>query len=151
METPQYDIHSNEALMLKKQIEFYFSNSNYPRDKFLRKIAADNNGYVPIKVLTTFNRVKSISQDVGLITAVLASSDELEVKDDMVKRKTAVPEKDNSIDRSIYVKGFPTNNTVTIETVSEFFSKFGDVLSIRLRRHKNRDFKGSAYIEFKNE
>ena len=29
-----------------KQLEFYFSNSNYPRDKFLRKAAAENDGCV---------------------------------------------------------------------------------------------------------
>jgi len=152
METPQYDLQSSDAQKLKKQLEFYFSNSNYPRDKFLRGVAAENDGFVPIKVLTTFNRVKNLSQDLGFITAVLSSSDELEVHDGKVKRKTAVPEKDTSIDRSIYIKGLPLNNPgVTIESVSEFFSKFGEVLAIRLRRHKNKDFKGSAYIEFKNE
>ena len=27
---------------IQKQIEFYFSDSNYPRDKFLRSLAAQN-------------------------------------------------------------------------------------------------------------
>lgn len=153
MDAPQYDLQSNEAHKLKKQIEFYFSNSNYPRDKFLRGVAAQNNGCVPIPVLITFNRVKSITNDVSYITAVLGTSDLLEVNDGMVKRKIPVPEKDTSTDRSIYVKGFPTNiiPEVTIEAVTELFSKFGDVLAIRLRRHKNKDFKGSAYIEYKTE
>ncbi len=31
---------------LKKQIEFYFSDSNYPRDKFMRITAAENNGRI---------------------------------------------------------------------------------------------------------
>lgn len=31
---------------LKKQIEFYFSDSNYPRDKFMRTTAAENNGRI---------------------------------------------------------------------------------------------------------
>lgn len=37
---------------------------------------------------------------------------------------------------------------VTIETVTDYFSKFGKVLSVRLRRDQDKSFKGKAYVEF---
>lgn len=39
-----HDLSSDLAKKLKQQIEFYFSDSNYPRDKFLRAKAAENDG-----------------------------------------------------------------------------------------------------------
>jgi len=40
---------------------------------------------------------------------------------------------------------------VTLETVRDFFSKHGEVLSVRLRRGANRKFKGSVFVEFATE
>lgn len=43
------------------QIEFYFSDSNLPRDKFLQEqVAADAEGYVDITLLSIFQRVRSL-------------------------------------------------------------------------------------------
>jgi len=39
----------DQTQALKKQIEFYFSDSNYPRDKFMRITAAENNGRILYK------------------------------------------------------------------------------------------------------
>jgi hypothetical protein len=47
---------------VKKQLEFYFSDANFRRDKFLREKAnSDPDGYVPITVLLTFNRLKALT------------------------------------------------------------------------------------------
>jgi len=32
----EYDLESDLAKKIKKQVEFYFSDSNFPKDKFLR-------------------------------------------------------------------------------------------------------------------
>ena len=43
------------------QVEFYFSDSNLPRDKFLNeKVAADPDGFVDIALLCTFSRMKAL-------------------------------------------------------------------------------------------
>jgi len=147
-----HDIDSQNATKLKNQIEFYFSDSNYPKDKFLREKAAENDGYIPITVLTTFPRVKNLSTDVDYIKAVLQTSGEVEVKDDMVKRKRPIPEKDTVNERSVYVKGLPDESKgVSIESLSEIFGKFGKVLSVRLRRGANKNFCHKAFIEFATE
>jgi hypothetical protein len=46
----------------RRQIEYYFSDSNFRRDKFLRaKANEDADGYVALTVLLTFNRVKALT------------------------------------------------------------------------------------------
>jgi len=153
MATVEYDLTSLISHKLKAQFEFYFSDSNYPKDKFLRAKASENDGYIPIALLATFKRIKSISEDIGHITAVLKSIDDLEMKDDCVKRKRPIPEKDLSLSRSVYAKGFPGEETgVSIDTITEVFSKYGRVLSVRqLRTHKEKKLKGCAYIEFSSD
>jgi len=48
---------SNWEEKVIKQVEFYFSDSNFPRDKFLRAQAAlDENGYVSIETISTFKK-----------------------------------------------------------------------------------------------
>jgi RNA recognition motif-containing protein len=37
---------------------------------------------------------------------------------------------------------------VNIESLSEYFSSFGKVLSVRLRRDADKTFKGKSYVEF---
>jgi len=148
-----YDLTTETAQKLKMQLEYYFSDSNYPMDKFLRGKAAENEGYIPISVFPTFNRVKKLTDDVGLIKAVFNTIDDIEVQEDKVKRKKPIPEINNITGRSVYLKGFPCDEEdVNIESVKTFFSKYGTPLSIRLRRNKvDKKFKGSAYVEFKTE
>ena len=63
---------------IKKQIEFYFSDSNYPKDKFLQEKAKENEeGFIPLEVLTNFNRLKSITTDLDQIRKALGESDGL--------------------------------------------------------------------------
>jgi len=137
------------AAKLKKQLEFYFSDSNYPRDKFLRGKAAENDGWVPIDVISTFSRMKAMTDDVALITAVARTTASLVVSEDgkKVKRKEPIPEKDTINERSIYVKELPVDGTASIEAVGEHFSQFGSVLSVRLRRDPDKAFRGKAYVE----
>lgn len=88
------------------QIEYYFSDSNFRHDKFLRgKAAEDSDGYVPLTVIATFNRIKTITTDVEVIAKALESSTELELSSDRtaVRRTRALPEDDDSEQRSVYV------------------------------------------------
>jgi lupus La protein len=109
---------------IKKQVEFYFSDGNYPRDKFLRAEAAKNpEGYIPIATVAAFPRLAAISNDVPLITEVMKTANGLQVSEDgtMVKRTAPLPESDTSMERSIYAKGFPTDESVTLEKLEELF------------------------------
>jgi len=133
-----------------KQVEFYFSDSNFPRDKFLRAQAALNEeGYVPIATLSTFNRMKELTTDSKVVAAALKTSKVVEVNADgtMLKRKNPLPETDDSNQRTIYAKGLATQG-VSIEELANLFSKYGTVLSVRIRKDKAKNPKDSAFIEF---
>ncbi|KAJ5297836.1 hypothetical protein N7508_008085 [Penicillium antarcticum] len=55
--------------MLSMQLEYYFSVDNMCKDMFLRK-QMDSQGFVPLNVLASFKRVKSLTEDFELIRHV---------------------------------------------------------------------------------
>ena len=70
----------NEQIL--RQIEYYFGDSNYPRDGFLQKTAADPvnaaaqddpiaHGWIPFVTLLTFNRLKALTTDPAVVVAAL--------------------------------------------------------------------------------
>eukprot|EP00163_Fabomonas_tropica_P027257 TRINITY_DN5196_c1_g2_i1.p2 TRINITY_DN5196_c1_g2~~TRINITY_DN5196_c1_g2_i1.p2 ORF type:complete len:319 (+),score=141.70 TRINITY_DN5196_c1_g2_i1:82-1038(+) len=145
---------ADTAAKILKQVDFYFGDSNLPKDKFLKaKISEDKDGYVDISILATFSRMKALSEDVEVIAKALTDSTVVEVSEDgkRVRRKEPLPEHDTSAPRTIYAKGLPEEGT-TIDTVDALFSKFGKVNAVRLRRYfKTRKFKGSVFVEFATE
>ncbi|GAM19907.1 hypothetical protein SAMD00019534_030820, partial [Acytostelium subglobosum LB1] len=134
-----------------KQVEYYFSDSNFPSDKFLRGEASKNTD-VNIDVIAAFNRMKNLTIDLQLITDSLRSSERLQVSDDgkMVRRTDPLPDNEEHSKKTLYSKGWPTDTT-TIDTVEEFFRPYGRVLSVRLRKRKDRGFKGSLLADFETE
>ena len=145
-----------------EQIEFYFSDSNLPRDKFLREtVEADPERYVDIALLLTFSRLRTLLSPFGscedgvsvaCVAALLEKSDFLTLSADRRRvRRTADLRPREVVDaevelRSVYASPFPM--TATIDDLTEFFSKHTKVLSIRLRRHlSSKDFKGSIFLE----
>ena len=141
------------AESIKKQIEFYFSESNFRKDKFLRSQADSHpEGYVSIAVLITFNKLKSLSTDVKEIAASVQDSEVVTVSDDgtMIKRSSDVPLEDTSKVRTLYAKGFPIDDSsITIESIHSAFKQYGEILLTRLRKDpKTKKLKGSCFIEF---
>ncbi|KAM9959407.1 hypothetical protein ACTFIR_000482 [Dictyostelium discoideum] len=141
------------STQILKQVEYYFSDSNFPRDKFLRSEAAKNvDNYISIDVIASFNRMKTISTDLQLITEALKKSTRLQVSEDgkMVRRLDPLPE---NIDcgKTLYSKGWPEDTT--IEKVQEFFNANGGhkVISVRLRKKSDKSFKGSLLADFETE
>eukprot|EP00911_Craspedida_sp_UC1_P000327 UC1_evm1s250 len=139
-----------------RQIEYYFGDANLPRDKFLKEVTAKTEGkWVPIETLLTFNRLKALSEDAAVIAAALSGSELVEVSEDKLKlrRNPAKPLLDESVlqRRSIYAKGFPVEGT-TIDSVTAFWSAKGLLVrSVQLRRDHKRTFKGSVFVELKDE
>lgn len=137
---------------IKKQIEFYFSDSNYRRDNFLRKTAeSDPEGYVPISVLLTFNKLKSLTTDSETIIKAIQDSEIVSISDDKLKLKRVsdLPVTDDSAARTLYAKGFPTDDSdVNIESISNIFSTYGNILFVKMRRLADKTFKGSCFIEY---
>lgn len=155
-----------------KQIEFYFSDSKLPTDKFLQgKIKENSDRWVAVSVLLTFNRLKTLvkdeQDDAAKIKAVVeamkvSSNDLVEVNEtnDHVRRTRPLPENTKCDHRCIYAKGFPTDETGNpglLDEIDTFFTKQieggeGKVNFVNMRRiPKDRTFKGSVFIEFSKE
>ena len=62
---------------IKRQIEFYFSDNNYEKDSFL-KSKEDENGYIPISVIMSFNKIKMITSDKDLFIKALKEVEKLD-------------------------------------------------------------------------
>jgi lupus La protein len=92
-EQPSSELSELDQAILK-QVEYYFSDQNLVKDTFLRRhISADPNHFVPLSLLITFNKLKSLSTDVNVISAALKQSKELVLSEDglSVKRPGELP------------------------------------------------------------
>ncbi|XP_044764645.1 la-related protein 1B isoform X2 [Coccinella septempunctata] len=75
-----------------KQIEYYFSEENLARDFFLRR-KMDADGYLPIALIASFQRVQALTSDYDVIMAAILDSDKLELGSEMRVRTKHDPTK----------------------------------------------------------
>ncbi|KAL1928853.1 hypothetical protein VTP01DRAFT_2639 [Rhizomucor pusillus] len=149
---------------VKKQIEFYFSDSNLPYDKYLwNESRKDPQGWVSLEKIAGFKKMQWYTKDYNTVVEALKEqpSDLIEIDEEgkRVRRKTKVVEK-KSVPCSIYAKGFPlvdegAEDPVTAmfelqDEIEELFNQYGKVVCVRLRKHDEKPYKlkDSAYIEF---
>lgn len=143
------------ASRIVKQAEFYFSDANLPRDKFLlAEVGKNEDGWVRIATIASFARMKRMTENVALIADALAGSKSLlEINADktMVRRRTAVPEPTESLLRTAYIKGFPRD--ATLDDIESCLLEQGvHPLAIRMRHFlKSKDFRGSVFAELADE
>ncbi|XP_052209779.1 la protein 1 isoform X2 [Diospyros lotus] len=153
-----------------RQVEFYFGDSNLPRDKFLNKTIGDSeDGLVSLALICSFSRmrghlnlgnVKPEEVSDGTVQAVaeaLRNSTSLKVSEDgkKVGRTTELAKLDEVIEQldSRTVAASPLEYDVKLEDLESFFGQFAKVNSVRLPRHlaDKRLLCGSALIEFSTE
>ncbi|CAH2354437.1 la protein homolog [[Candida] railenensis] len=147
-----------------KQVEFYFSDSNLQTDKFLWKIYEANDGWVELKTLMTFGRMRQYRPEEKVI-ASLKNSEKLvlSANEESIRRKD--PLKDlNELKtirkrNTVHIEGFP--HELSQEQVESWFNeKIAAVLpkkeaapfnSIRrIRTRQDKKFFGVVDVEFKN-
>ncbi|EFN54683.1 hypothetical protein CHLNCDRAFT_135301 [Chlorella variabilis] len=115
---------------LRQQIEFYFSDSNLPRDKFLQEtVRGDPEGYVDIALLCIFSRVRallksSVSDPAAVKDATVADvADALEAADSLV-----LSDDRKRVRRAAALKGAEegdTSGTVRFEGASQAQAALG--------------------------
>ncbi|XP_062226067.1 la protein 1-like [Phragmites australis] len=160
-----------KARNVLRQVEFYFSDSNLPRDGFLRRaVEESDDGLVSMALICSFSRMRShlglegdmkpetVPEETVLAVAdVLRRSSALRVSEDgkKVGRATELLRLDEVIEqvdsRTIAASPLPYN--VKLEVVESFFAQYGKVNSVRLPRHvyDKRHFCGTALVEFSEE
>lgn len=157
---------TDDPVEIRKQVEFYFSDSNLPNDRFLfESIGGSKNNPVAIETIHSFKRMRRF-QPLSAVVAALKESSTLDVvdKDTAIRRKIPLPEgtgstqpefqkvfEDRSMSRSIYVKGFGIEEPSTQFDIEAWFSKYGATNQVRLRRTDKSSFKGSVFVEFDSE
>ncbi|KAL9633367.1 MAG: hypothetical protein Q9204_003431 [Flavoplaca sp. TL-2023a] len=157
---------SSDPVEIRKQVEFYFSDSNLLQDKFLfKQVQGHDNLPVPISTIHSFKRMRHFQPYSAVVDALKDSATLDVVGDDLIQRKTALPEgikdkpmneiqkvaEDEAMKRSVYVKGFGEELPSTQFDIEAFFAGFGPTNSVRLRRTFAKLFKGSVFVEFDNE
>lgn len=135
------------ALILK-QMEFYFSDANLSRDRFMSDLMKQSKA-VPLEVFLSFNKIRELTSDTKDIAKALGSSQLLQVSEDRktVSRTTEVRKKENQDDCIIYVEQLPPD--ANHDWVSGIFSAYGKVDYVSIPKFKNKPVnKGFAFVEF---
>jgi lupus La protein len=147
-------------------VEFYFSDANLARDKFLfTQIGGRKNLPVPIATIHSFKRMRRF-QPVSTVVEALKSSSTLDIVEDdtAIRRKKPFEADadtdqfalqrqfdDESLARSIHAKGFGEEKPTTQFDIEAFFAKHGPTNQVRLRRFTDKTFRGSVFVEFDSE
>ncbi|KAK3651094.1 hypothetical protein LTR56_005858 [Elasticomyces elasticus] len=140
---------SSDPEEIRRQVEFYFSDSNLPIDAYLlSETGGSQNRPVPLKVREALEGSEFLN---------LSDKDELTRKkaldgkfgDDPQHNRTLLHS--NSMARSIYAKGFGREGETTALDIEAFFAPYGPLNAVRLRRHEDGEFKGSVFVEFDSE
>ncbi|EFZ04045.1 LA motif RNA-binding domain protein [Metarhizium robertsii] len=144
---------------IRKQVEFYFGDWNFPQDKFMwETCGGSENKPMPITKIHSFKRMRTF-QPYSAVVAALRDSKFLEVSGEegaeVVKRKTPykpMPEgKAKAEAATVYVKGFGDECPDTQFDLESFFAQFGEVKGLKLRRTNENLFKGSVFVTFMDE
>merc|ERR1712014_221706 len=140
-ETPFTEPDDDLCEKITQQVEFYFSDANITKDKFLLKhVKRNKEGFVSLKLISSFKRVKHLTKDWRQVAfAIKKCSKRLEVNDleTKVRRLEDLPAYDETTpSRTVVVLNLPMDRP-TIEAVAEIFSVCGEIVLVRILRPGN--------------
>jgi len=117
------------------QVEHYFSDENIIKDAFLLKhVKRNKEGYVSLKLISSFKKVKHLSRDWRVVGAALRRSKKLELNSQGTKlrRVNPLPYFDQTVpSRTILAVGLSIEK-LTVESVAEIFKSCGEIALIRV-------------------
>jgi len=119
------------------QVEFYFSDENILKDAFLLKhVRRNKQGFVSLKLITSFKRIKSLTKDYRVVAIALrtnAKKLEVNAEGTKVKRVDPLPDYDEtSTSRTVIAMHLPVSADPTFDDVANFFKKCGEIVLIRI-------------------
>ncbi|XP_040275766.1 la-related protein 6-like [Bufo bufo] len=126
------------------QVEFYLSDENLSHDAFLLKHVQKNKmGFVSIKLLTSFKKIKCLTRDWRQTLYALQFSELLEVNEEetKVRRKKPVPDSLLGLPSTKLLLAWNLDNAEKIlpgksqnlmETVTCLFASYGVITSVRI-------------------
>ncbi|RSM20502.1 hypothetical protein CDV31_000728 [Fusarium ambrosium] len=144
---------------IRKQVEFYFGDWNFPQDKFMwESCGGAENKPMRLKTIHSFKRMRTF-QPYSAVVAAIKESKFLELSgeegEEEVKRKYPYKPMNTSKTKveaaTVYVKGFGDETPNTQFDLETFFAQFGEVKGLKLRRTNENLFKGSVFVTFADE
>lgn len=128
------------ANRIVSQVEFYFSDVNITKDPFLLKhVKRNKEGFVSLKLISTFKRVKHLSKDWRVVASALARSTKLQINEagTKLRRLAPLPQYDETTPyRTVVAMHLPYDKP-TIESMAELFSCYGEIALVRILRPGN--------------
>ena len=133
------------------QVEFYFSDANVAKDKFLLKhIRRNKEGYVSLKLVSSFKKVKQLTKDWRVVSHSLNKiSSKIQINDlrTKIRRVDPLPDLDEvPVTCAVLALALPLSKP-SVQSVSELFSACGEIAFIRVVRAGSaipQDLKGLA-------
>ncbi|RHY32091.1 hypothetical protein DYB32_002864 [Aphanomyces invadans] len=141
-----------DVAAIQKQVEFYFSDSNFRRDKFLQAETAKNaDRFVPFSVLFTFKKLQALTTDAAVLASALEKSTVVEMNEDRTALRrihAATLSDEDASKRTVAFSGLGVLPP-TIDQVNEAFDA-DKVAYTRIVKAAGRFF-GVVHVEFKDE
>lgn len=128
------------ANRIVKQVEFYFSDVNITKDAFLLKhVKRNKEGFVSLKLISSFKRVKHLAKDWRIVASALARSTKLQINEagTKLRRLAPLPQYDETTPSRTVVAMHLPHDKPTIESVAELFSCYGEIALVRILRPGN--------------
>ncbi|KMT18160.1 hypothetical protein BVRB_2g031890 [Beta vulgaris subsp. vulgaris] len=158
------------ASKVLRQVEFYFGDSNLPRDNFLMNTLNDcEDGMVDLALICSFTRMRThldlgnMKADqiplatVDAVSETLRSSGFLKLSEDgrRVGRSVQLNKPEEVIEQvdGRTIAASPVPYDANIDEIKSFFAQYAKVNSCRLPRHVSHKFYicGTALVEFSTE
>jgi len=141
---------------IRQQMEFYFGDQNFPNDVFLNKLLQldeTGQGWVSLKVVANFNKIKQLSTQIDIVRQALRYSPLIGVSEDglYIRRKTPISQEGSSPEKkTIYVSKVPKG--IDKESLSLAFGEYGTIVRLDLPIDKKTgENRGIAFVEYKSE
>jgi len=156
VEEPEIDEELKSKII--KQLEYYFSDVNLVKDKFMQEHMSKNDNRIKLSVLSTFARLAQLTKDEDVMVKALRGhkSDVMELVEEKgeIYRKKPLPDREEfkkQLDlRTVHISGFP--DTTPFEALEKFCSQYGQVESLSMRKHfKTKQFKGCIHVVYNDE
>ncbi|KAI5644718.1 hypothetical protein NE865_03370 [Phthorimaea operculella] len=128
------------ANRIVSQVEFYFSDANITKDAFLLKhVRRNKEGYVSLKLISSFKRVKHLTKDWRVVAEALKRSTKLEINEagTKLRRVEPLPAYDETTpSRTVVAVKMPIDKP-SVENVSRLFASCGEIALVRVLRPGN--------------
>lgn len=138
-EEGDYEIPNEDQVeKIIDQVEYYLSDEYLAKDKYLlRQIRCKSEGYISIKLMTSFKKVKKLTRDWQVVRHALKLAPQLEVSPEgyRVKRRDTLPEtlrKPRLLTSVVAIRVPPSFDSV--DQITSLFRAYGEIGLVRLLR-----------------